>query len=48
MLISIVQVSSKSAIDRISEALQIELKPLGINVFIISPGAVKTSFDNQF
>ena len=40
--------STKAAIDRLTESLRIELLPLGINVHLISPGAVKTAFDDEF
>ncbi|ETO24087.1 Short-chain dehydrogenase/reductase SDR [Reticulomyxa filosa] len=36
------------AFDRVSEAASIELKPFGIRVVEVSPGAVKTTFDEHF
>jgi len=37
--------ASKASIDRVSESASVELKPFGIRVVEISPGPVKTTFD---
>jgi short-subunit dehydrogenase len=40
--------ASKFAINGLSESLYHELKPLGINVSVICPGAVRTDFNKSF
>ena len=37
--------ASKHAVEAISDALRLEIAPLGIRVVVIEPGAVKTDFD---
>ncbi len=37
--------STKHAVEAFSDALRMEVKPLGIDVVVIEPGAVKTEFD---
>ena len=39
---------SKAALGRFSETLAVQLKPLGIAVFVISPGLVRTAMTESF
>ena len=39
---------SKAALDRFSEALAAQLAPLGVHVFLMSPGLVRTDMTEQF
>ena len=40
-------ISSKFALEGLSESLRFELMPFGINVIIIEPGVIKTNFFNS-
>ena len=40
-------ISSKFALEGLSECLRFELGPFGINVIIIEPGVIKTNFFNS-
>jgi NAD(P)-dependent dehydrogenase (short-subunit alcohol dehydrogenase family) len=39
--------ASKYALESISDALRVELKPFGIDVILIEPGPIKTEFGNR-
>jgi NAD(P)-dependent dehydrogenase (short-subunit alcohol dehydrogenase family) len=40
-------VSSKFALEGLSESIAYELEPFGINVVIVEPGVIKTNFDSN-
>ncbi len=40
-------ISSKFALEGLSESLRFELMPFGINVIIVEPGVIKTNFFNS-
>ena len=40
-------ISSKFALEGLSESLRFELMPFGVNVIIIEPGVIKTNFFNS-
>ena len=40
-------VSTKFAIEGLSESMSYELEPFGIKTIIIEPGVIKTNFDNN-
>ncbi|HZD83066.1 MAG TPA: SDR family oxidoreductase [Nitrososphaeraceae archaeon] len=40
-------VSSKFALEGLSESMAYELEPFGINVILVEPGVIKTNFDNN-
>ena len=40
-------VSSKFAIEGLSESIAYELEPFGINVILVEPGVIKTNFDSN-
>ena len=40
-------ISSKFALEGLSESLRFELMPFGVNVVIIEPGVIKTNFFNS-
>ena len=42
--VSTAYISSKFAIEGLSESLRYELGPFGVNVIIIEPGVIKTNF----
>ena len=45
--VSTAYISSKFAIEGLSESLRYELGPFGVNVIIIEPGVIKTNFFNS-
>jgi short-subunit dehydrogenase len=38
--------ASKHAVEAVSDALRVEVKPFGIHVVVIEPGPIKTEFDD--
>jgi short-subunit dehydrogenase len=40
-------VSSKFALEGLSESMVYELEQFGINVMLVEPGVIKTNFDNN-
>jgi len=45
--VSAAYISSKFALEGLSESLRFELMPFGVNVIIIEPGVIKTNFFNS-
>ena len=39
--------ATKYAVEAISDALRVEVKPFGIDVILVEPGLIRTNFENQ-